>query len=64
MSRVKLKVTLTYFVTSVLSYVIRRYRQSRESLSSHLAHVSPVSQLEVNVNHDRFLTLTKWLCCL
>ena len=49
MSRVKLKVTLTYFVTSVLSHVTHRYRQSHES---------------PNVNHDRFLTLTKWLCCL
>ena len=31
-SRVKLKVTLTYFVMSVVSHVTRWYRQSRELL--------------------------------
>ena len=44
MSRVKLKVTLTYFVTSVFSHVTRRYRQSRDSRELLIS--------EVNVNHD------------
>ena len=55
MSRVKLKVILTYFVTSQC-HVTRWYRPPSESRKSLVS--------EVNNNHDHFLTLPKWLFCL
>ena len=54
--RVRLKVMFTHVVTSVVSHVTRWDRQPRDSRESLVS--------EVNVNHNRFLIITKWLCCL